>query len=157
MTKEITKAFILQRMTDELALRELVPEKFTFSENVVPVYNMEKHLKNWMIETATKSVTTTGGLLFLKPPDNERWTVNGYTVVFVTGVYTIAGVYIIRNHTESNFVYIDLAPAQTVSYTVNLPKPIELVYGDRFYINIDGYTSTGNLTLNIDVNKEKIR
>ena len=157
MTKEITKAFILQRMTDELALRELEPEKFTFSELVRPVYNIEKHLKNWRIECITKSITATGGVLFFFPAADERWTVNGYSVVFMTGVFTIAGVYIIRNRDVDKFVYLDLAAAQNTSYTVNLPKPLEMMSGDRLYINIDGYTSTGDLRMFVDCNLEKIR
>lgn len=157
MTKEITKAFVLQRITDELKLRELEPEKFAFSELVIPVYNIEKHLKNWEIMESTKSVTGIGGLWFLSPAMNERWTLNGYTVIFLSGVYTVAGVYIIRNDAVANFVYLDLAAAQNTSYTVNLPKSIELEFGDRLLINIDGYTSTGNLQLFGDINVEKIR
>ena len=157
MTKEITKAFVLQRITDELKLRELEPEKFAFSELVRPVYNIEKHLKNWVVLDVTKSVTSTGGMYFHMPSGDERWTVNGYTVVFITGAYTVAGVYITRQSAETRFVYLDLTAAQSTSYTINLPKPIEMVHGDTLWINIDGYTSTGNLEMLVDCNVEKIR
>ena len=156
MTKEITKAFILQRITDELALRELEPEKFAFSELVVPTYNIERQLKNWRVESKTLSITSTGPKLFFYPAQDERWVINGYSTVFMTGAYTIAGMYITRN-LGSDFVYLDLTAAQNTSYTVNLPKPLELLFGDKLIANVDGYTTTGDLMVNVDVNVEKIR
>ena len=157
MTKEITKAFILQQIQDKFRLRDLVAETFRFSEEVVPIYNIEQHLLKAEILTETDSIT--GGptsYIFFTVPQNEKWSLHRYNVVFVTGSYTVAGVMITRPGL-SNYIYTDLAAAQSVSYAHDLPKDIELYPGDSIRIYVDGYTSTGNLSLIVDVTKEETR
>jgi len=77
----------------------------------------------------------------------------------VTGVYTVAGAYILRRDRAlgTDFSYLDLTAAQSVSYLRTLPEPVTLEAGDTLLVNIDGYTSTGDLTLHIDYRKEEIR
>ena len=159
MTKEITKAFILQQMQDKMKLRELEPEIFSFSEMVIPVYNIEQHLQLWRMTFTEKSVTTTGGLIFFTVPHNERWYLRAYDVVFMgAGAYTVAGVYATRvNSSPYSSVYLDMTAGQTVSYHHDLPNLLPLEPGDCLYINVDGYTSTQDLRLYIDFMREEIR
>ena len=157
MTKEITKANILQEMTDKLRLRELMTEKFVFSEMVIPTYNIEQHLEEWWHNFVDVSITGIGGFMFYTIPQNEKWHLKRYDVVFMTGVYTIAGVYIARKNQSpaAATVYADLTAAQNTSY--HNETDVVLTRGDSILINVDGYTSTGNLRLYIDYMKERIR
>ena len=158
MTKEITKAFILQEIQDKFKLRELEPERFRFLEAVRPVYNIEQHLKHREILTTTVSITATGGKIICSIPSNERWTLSRYTVVFlVAGAYKVAGVYLVRRNDSSVFCYLDLKKNQTESYAVDLPKDVILEDGDYLMVNIDDYISTANLRIYFDVVKEEIR
>ena len=157
MSKEITKAYIIQELTDKFKLREDTPEKFLFLEGVRPVYNIEEHLKDFSILSVTRSVTGIGGVYFSGPGDTKKWELNGYTIVFLSGAFTVSGAYITRNSDSGKFVYLDLTAAQSVSYTVNLPKSITMYPGDRLSINVDGYTSTGDLRMDMDVSSETIR
>ena len=158
MTKEITKAFILQQMQDKLKFREWEAAPFLFDETVRPVYNIENHLKTWETRSTLLSVTGTGGLNILSVTQTERITVSGYTVVFYgAGAYTVAGVYLTRKNSSTLFVYLDLTAGQSVAYTVNLPKPVILDSKDKLYVNIDGYTSTQNIEIIMDVSVEELR
>ena len=160
MTKEITKAFILQQIQDKFKLRELVPEIFTFSEMVVPVYSVEEHLNYTTADYRTESVTGTGAVLFFTVPDTERWFLQRYSLVFVgAGAYTVAGVYVRREKEVRSgvVIYLDLTAAQTISYAVDLPKTVRLDPGDTIQATIDGYTSPQDLRLYIDYLKEELR
>ena len=157
MTKEITKAFILQQMQNKFAMREFESRPFLFDETVVPVYNIEQHLEEWWQRFATKTITTTGAALFFTTPDERKWTLKRYDVVFMTGVFTIAGVYIVRTNmgSENSFVYLDLKAAQNASY--HIERDVTLNPGDKIYVNVDGYTSTGDLRIYLDYKEEYMR
>ena len=159
MTKEITKSILLQQIQDKFRLRDLEPEIFRFSEQVIPTYDIGQHLKKWESSYVSKSVSSTGGLSYFTIPYDERWLLQAYSIVFVSGVYTVAGAYIFRNTRKDSgdFSYLDLTAAQSASYLNMLPTPIVLEPGDEVKINIDGYTSTGTLQLYIDFQKETIR
>ena len=159
MTKEITKAYILQELQDKFKLRDFEAEKFLFSETVIPTYSVQQHVERHISRYDTKSVTSTGELVFITVPDNERWHLNRYVAMFLTGAYTISGFYIRRPRTEKNtaFIYLDLTAAQSVSYAIELLKPVVMNPGDFLSANIDGYTSTGNLRLDADYVREEIR
>ena len=159
MTKEITKAFILQQIQDKFKLRELEPEVFRFSEEVVPVYDIGQHLKIWESYREVVSITGSGAVDILTVPATERWLLRAYTVVFVSGAYTIAGVYILRNtkRDENDFSYLDLTAGQSSSYLRTLPVPVVLEPGDELKFNIDGYTSSGSVVFHYDFMKEEIR
>ena len=160
MTKEITKARIIQEIQDKLNLRELEPERFAFRETVVPIYDIAPHLQFHTADQKTLSITSIGGKSFFLVPDDERWILSGYTVTFVgAGAFTVSGVYIVRKkqQTSASYVYLDLTAGISVSYTMNLPKPLTLVPGDFIGVNIDSYTSTQNLIVFIDYIMEKIR
>ena len=156
MTKEITKAFILQQMQDKLKLRELAPEKFSFSEMVIPTYNIEQHLLNPEIVSFTNTITAIGGPVFFSVPPTERWTLHAYNIVFKTGVYAVTGVYIVRTETADYF-YLDMVAGQTTSYSKLLPKDVMLDPGDEIHLYVDSYTSTGNLELRCDITQEILR
>ena len=159
MTKEITKAFIIQQIQDKFQLRELTPERFRFSEMVVPTYDVEQHLQRWESTTNTVYVTSAANYTFFTVPATERWVLRAYNVIFLgAGAFTIAGIYVLR-HTRVNesFVYLDLTAAQTVSYLNTLPEAITLEPGDMLRINVDGYTSAQNLRMDIDYRKETLR
>jgi len=159
MSKEITKAIILQEIQDKLRLRDFIPAKFLFDETVVPVYDIGQHLESWWQQYMEKSVTSASGLSFFIVPGTERWHLKRYDIVFMgAGAYTVSGLYVVRtNRVGAASVYLDLTAAQTVSYHVELPQPAVLQSGDILYINIDGYTSPQNLRLYIDYMKEEIR
>ena len=157
MTKEITKAYIMQQMQDKFKLRELTPEIFSFLETVMPVYNIEQHLLRRVCRFVEASITATAGILFFLVPDNERWTFDKYDVVFMgAGGYTVAGAYIKRTgYTDS--VYLDLTAGQSVSYHVGLPVAQVLDPGDSLRVTVDTYTSPQNLRLYLDYTVEEIR
>ena len=157
MTKEITKANIIQEIQDKFKLRELIPEKFVFSEMVIPTYNVEEHLTKREIVMSAQSITATGGTLFYTVPENENWYLTRYVVIFMgAGGYTVAGVYINR-YPSTETMYLDLSAAQTVSYAKDLPKIVELGPKDRIFVNIDGFTSVQSLRLTVDLTKVEIR
>jgi hypothetical protein len=159
MTKEITKANILQEMQDKFKLRELIPEKFSFSEQVIPTYNIEQHLEYRYATFNVVSVTSAAGFLFFTVPANEKWTLNGYNVMFMAaGAYKVSGVYITRVKRMTGAIfYLDLKEGQTVSYAVYLATSIILEAGDTLSILVDDYTSTADLRLYIDYMLEEIR
>ena len=160
MTKEITKAIILQEIQDKLKLREFVPSNFLFDETVVPVYNIEPHLRQPRSGYVERSVTSTGPILILTVPQTQRRTFNRYDVVFMAaGAYTVSGIYVQRNTKvpADAFTYLDLTAGQTASYHIDLGNPIQMVPGDSIYINIDGYTSTQNVRFYYDYTLEEIR
>ena len=158
MTKEITKAFILQQIQDKFGLREYEAAKFLFEESVVPVYNIDRHLGLPMSRLVQISITETGGIEFYKVDDDQIWTLHRYVVVPMgAGAFTMAGVYLTRTNNAAYFIYLDLTAGQTAAYANDLPKPARLYPGDTININIDGYTSTQSLRLYIDYTREMIR
>ena len=160
MTKEITKAFILQQIQDKFQLRELIPSKFEFSETVLPIYNIEPHVERHNARFMSKSVTGTGGLRFYTVGEREKWHLNRYSVIFMgAGAHTVSGVYYTRAKelVGDSFIYLDLTAGQTVSYSIDLPKAVILESDDKIWVNIDGYTSIQDLRLYIDYTVEEIR
>jgi len=156
MTKEITKAIILQELQDKFKLRDFDPAKFLFDETVVPTYDIGQHLAKLGVEDKIMSIASTGNTVFFTVPQNEKWTLHGYNVIFMTGVYTIAGVYLLVPALAEYF-YLDLTAAQNTSYQHFLKHPVTLDSGDGIATNVDGYTSTGNLMIRVLVTKEEIR
>ena len=158
MTKEITKAFILAQMEDKFGLRELIPERFSFSETVVPVYQVEQHVEHYLSGMSEVSITATGGYVFFTVPHDEKWILSRFNPVFI-GISTIkiTGIYIKREETPTFIVYLDMVKGQDVSYAYNLPQPVVLVPKDEIKITVDTYVSTQNLRLYIDYMMEKIR
>jgi len=159
MTKEITKARVLQEVQDKFKLREFDSAQFLFDETVVPTYDIGQHLKSFQNRWAEKSITGIGAQVFFTVPFTEKWKLYRYDVVFMgAGAYTVAGVLTMRVPiTSGESCYLDLKAAQTESYHIQLPTPIVLHPGDKLYINIDGYTSTQDLRLYIDHEVEEIR
>ena len=160
MSKEITKSIILQEMQDKLKLREFAPSNFLFDETVVPVYNIEQHLEDfWNKYITSTTITGIGGIGFATVPSTEKWTLYRYDLVFMSGVITVAGVYVTRvNRTPIGaYIYLDLTAAQTVSYHVDVNPPIVLQPGDVVSASVDGYTSDAILRLYIDYKRETIR
>jgi len=156
MTKEITKAIILQAIQDKMKLREFAPSPFLFDETVVPVYNIGEHFRKVERLTVTQVINSTGARKFWDIPETQQWELHRYNVLFLTGSFTIAGLFLGRP-ADPDYVYLDLKAAQNVSYANDLPKPAILRAGDSIWINVDGYTSTGNLMVIADVIKEEIR
>jgi len=159
MTKEITKAIILQEMQDKFALREFEPSNFLFDETVVPVYEIRGHLQIWRSNRITVSITAATNFLVTQVPMNERWTLRAYSITFASGAFTIAGIYIRRNACDSanDFSYLDLKAAQDTAYLVSLNPPVTLEPLDNIRVNADGYTTTGNIYVHMDYMKEEIR
>jgi len=156
MSKEITRAIILQQIQDKLKLRDLVPERFTFSEEVIPIYNIEPHIREQISEIATVSITSAAGFVFFTVPQNERWVLNRYNIVFMAaGAYKVTGMYILRS--TGNAIYLDMKEGQTVSYAVELRNPCILDAGHALYVLIDDYTSTANLRVYVDYEREVVR
>ena len=158
MTKEITKAFILQQIQDKFGMREFAPAAFLFDETVVPVYNIEQHLEEMYTRYVIKSITSTGGKTLLAVPGTERWHLKRYDVVFMgVSTFTVAGVYITRINRSpaDSYIYLDLEAAQSVSYH----KDVDVILnpGDIVGVSIDGYTSTADLRLYVDYLREEIR
>jgi len=157
MTKEITKAIILQEMQDKLKLREFDPAAFLFDETVVPVYEIAPHLLKTVVKSKTLSITSgPDPYMFFEVSGTERWHISGYNVIFITGSYKVAGMLLYRKMIADYF-YIDLTKNQTVSYAVNLPKELVVNPGEKIFLYVDDYTSTGNLELRLDVKVEELR
>ena len=157
MTKEITKAFILQEIQDKFKLRDLIPEKFSFSEQVIPTYDIGEHLLHSEVEDKTRSITAGNqGVSFFTVPENERWSLHGYNVIFLTGDFKVTGVMVYKPAVAGYF-YLDMTLNQDVSYAKLLPQDVVLEPGDDLYIYIDAYVSTGNLMLRALLTVEEIR
>ena len=159
MTKEITKAFILQQIQDKFKLRELEPEVFSFSEQVIPVYNIEQHLQTWETKETQLSITSATSFEAYVVPETERWLLRAYQLIFYAeGAYKVSGVFVSqRPKGAGNYIYLDLAKGQTTSYLVTLPTPVVLEPGNKLYVLIDTYVSTASLDVILDVQKEEIR
>ena len=160
MSKEITNAWILQQLEDEFKLREWIPERFLFSETVVPTFDIHENIQDAVCDLSSMSITSATGFLFFIVPQNERWYLNGYNVIFMAaGAYKVTGVYIkrIKELYPDTFIYLDMTLGQTVSYAVDLPKSVRLDPGDTLNILVDDYTSTNWLRLIIDYTREVIR
>ena len=159
MTKEITKAFIIQQIQDKFTLRELIPETFSFGETVVPVYNIEQHLEEHIGVYEQISITSTGAKVCFTVPENEKWMFSRYTVVFMGGgAYTVTGVYIHRRTANpAFFMYLDMEAGRTASYHINLTQPVVLTGGDTIEVYVDGFTSTQDLRLYLDYMREILR
>ena len=159
MTKEITKAFILQQIQDKFKLRDLTPEIFRFSEEVVPTYDIEQHLLHWEILSETKSITSSGSFTFFYVPSNERWLLRAYTVIFgMTGAIKGTGLFVSnRPPSSAEAMYMDMKKGQEISYLTILPTPIVLEPENILRYLIDTYVSTQDLSIRIDVQKEELR
>jgi hypothetical protein len=160
MTKEITKAIIMQEIRDKFRLREFAPAKFLFDETVVPVYNIEPHLLRWEVLEKTVSITSAAGFVFWTVPQTERWLLRGYTVTFgMTGAIKGTGLYISNRPppTAGNAIFLDMIKGQEVSYLVTLATPVVLDPGNAIRYLIDTYVSTQDLIIHIDVQKEEIQ
>lgn len=157
MTKEITKSFIIQQIQDKFKLREFDPAQFLFDETVIPVYDVNPHLGEWHIKEETVSITAAQAFEFFAVPDNEKWTLRAYYMLFLgAGAIKVSGVYIVR-YPENESFYLDLLAAQDVSYIVNLPQPVILEPETLIKVLFDTYVSTQNFTMKIDVRVETIR
>ena len=158
MTKEITKAYIMQQLQDRFKLRDLEPEIFSFSEMVIPIYDIGRIVDIPKAQLHDVSVTGTGGKLFFTVPQNEKWTLNTYNVVFMAaGAYKVSGLYIVRVNYPTSAIYLDLTEGQTISYAVHLCSSVALFAGDEISILVDDYTSTADLRLYIDYIVEEVR
>ena len=161
MTKEITKAYILQQLEDKMGLREFTASPFLFDETVIPVYNIEQHLQQQWSGYIEVSIIDTGGVLLLSVPADQRQTFARYDVVFMgISTCTVAGVYVKRrsgHNPTGSFTYLDLTAAQTVSYHIDLHTPVMMDPDDKLYISIDGYTSPMNIRFYYDYIREDIR
>ena len=157
MTKEITKAKIIQEIQDKLSLREFESSPFLFSETVIPIYDIKPHLERWRVALKEKSVSSAAAVGFFVVPNDEKWTLSRYDVIFMAaGAYTVTGAYIYRTE-DGERIYLDMLEGRSVSYHIELPTPAILNPGDAIWILIDSYTSTANLRLYIDVLKEEVR
>ena len=156
MTKEITKANILQELQDKFQLREFDRAVFLFDETVVPVYNIAPHLEKTVRKYTRLSITSAASVTCFTVPQDERWRLRRYNVIFVTGVYTVAGI-LVGRPSAAEYSYLDLKAAQNASYINDLPKDVILNPGESLYVNVDGYTSTGNLDVICEVIREEIR
>jgi len=159
MSKEITKANILQQIQDKFALREFEPEVFRFSEMVVPTYDIEPHLKTPYVKYNEISITGIGAFdLVAVPAHVQRW-FSRYDVIFMgAGAYTVSGIFLRRKASGNvDSVYLDLTAGQSTSYHVGLPVPILLGPGDLIGVTIDGYTSTQDLRFYYDYEEEILR
>ena len=159
MTKEITKAIILQEIQDKFKLRDFDPAKFLFDETVVPVYDVKHHFENTIMAWEEVSITSADSYTFFTVPQTERWHLERYNVIFmgVAGQIKVTGVFVQEPVGASEYIYFDMEEAQTVSYADNLPYPVTLEPGERLRILVDDYTSTQNLRLYIRYLREVIR
>ena len=159
MTKEITKAFILQQMENKFGLREFAAAKFLFDETVIPTYDISEHLEIRTIEQQNVSITAATAFLFFTVSADERWSFSNYNLSFYSeGAYKVSGLSIKRTLSGIGAViYLDLTKGQTTSYSVSLGTPVMLDPGDEIRVLIDTYVSTADLRLSIDVQKSILR
>ena len=158
MTKEITKAYILQQLQDKFKLREFEPGNFLFSETVIPVYNIEPHLSTWEVKEKTVNITSADSFTFFTVPFNERWTLRAYQLIFqMTGAIKASGLLVSHRPTDPDYIYLDLKKGQEVSYLVNLPQHVVLDPENMLKVLIDTYVSPQDLIVRVDVKREEIR
>ena len=158
MTKEITKAEILQQIQDKFKLREFEVAPFLFDETVIPVYNIEQHLTRFEVRHTTVSITSADAFLFFVVPLDEQWTLRAYQVIYgMTGAIKGTGVYATWRPGLYDYIYFDMTKGQEISYLVTLPAPVILAPQTRLFYLIDTYVSTQDLTIDVDISVETIR
>ena len=162
MTKEITKAIILQQIQEKFGLRELESEIFRFSEMVIPIYDIGMHVKNWDLQRYREEITGNGSLHFITVPDNERWKMRRIIVVAEAGgTYNIAIIYIYHpsHSTDNNYIFYNtVAPIAAGTVTIfEFPQDIPVEEGDNIDINISGFSVGGYTSIHILREVETIR
>ena len=157
MSKEITKAIILQEIQDKFKMREFEPAPFLFDETVVPTYDIRSHLGRWETKYASTSITSAAGFAFFTVPAYEQWFLRRYDIIFMgAGAIKVTGLYVKRAESEEA-CYLDMKKEQDVSYHIDLIEPVFLHPGDKIYVLIDTYVSTQDLRVYIDYLREQIR
>lgn len=155
---EITKSIILQQLQDKFALREWIPERFSFLETVIPVYQIEQHLREWITaDSGAISISSTTDFMTFTVPANERWYIRTYTGIFATGNYNIGAVKLNRANSDTT-MYLEIEEhLNGLSWVHEFPVPLVVVAGDKLVVTCSGHTTTGNFKLYIDYDKEMVR
>ena len=110
MSKEITKASILQEIQNKFKLRDFEPEKFLFSEMVTPTYDIGDHVKHWESERCREQITANGVTIMCTVPENERWRVRKIDVINEGGAnFKINQVFFYGSATKLQYLYFNNA------------------------------------------------
>ena len=161
MTKEITKARILQQLQDKFQLREFEATKFLFDETVIPVFEISSEIQHPYTASKAILITSADAFAFFTVPGTEKWILSNYNVIFLgtPGAIKASGVFVTRVNKSAATAtfYLDLKAGQETSYIVNLELPVVLEPGDTLSIYIDTYVSDQQMRLIIDHITEEIR
>ena len=159
MSKEITKAHIIQEIEDKFKMRDFESAPFLFDETVIPTYEISPHLETRTIKSKTLSITSATFFEFFIVPADERWIFANYNLTFYNiGAYKVTGLFVTRTSSGAGaYIYLDQTAGQTGSYAVHLNTPVTVDPGDKLSVLIDTYVSTANLRLGVDVQLAKIR
>ena len=162
MTKEITKANILQEIQDKFGLREWEATKFLFNETVMPIYDIDQHVRKWVCIRGRKPIAGNGAVSFFSVPPVERWHVRRLSVFHETGAnFDIDQVFFYRGATECQYVFYDTTSPLT-SGTVKIfefPQDIPMEYGELadIRINVSNFVGGGYVALHMLREVETIR
>ena len=161
MSKEITKANILQEIQNKFKLRDFEPEKFLFSEIVTPTYDIGDHVKHWESERFREQITANGVAVMCTVPDNERWRIRKVDVINEAGAnYLINQVLFYGSATKNQYLYFNYTGIASGGIELfSLRQDIFMEHGelDTFRINVASFVAGGYASVHILKEVETIR
>ena len=162
MTKEITKASILQEIQNKFGLRDFESERFLFGELVTPIYDIAPHVRNWVTERYRSSVTGNGPVQILYVPADTEYRIRRVSVLHETGAnFDIDQVFLEGVGNAVQYLFYDTV-APITSGTVKLFEPtqdIPMRKGDLIYMwfNVSNYVAGGFVSVHVLKEEEIVR
>ena len=162
MTKEITKANILQEIQNKFGLRDFEPERFLFGEFVTPVYDIEHHVKTWTTIRYRTQVTGNGAVAILLVPGNKEYNIRRVNVLHETGAnFDIDQVFFDGQSNAVQYLFYDTA-APITSGTVKifaLTQDIIMSKNDlkAFYYNVSNFVAGGYVSVHVTLEDVTVR
>ena len=164
MTKEITKAILLQELKDKFELRDFEAARFLFDETVVPTYDIGEHVKLWESARSRIAIAANGSTHFFRVEMDERWSVRKIDVFNETGGnFDITQVYLYTDVNTNQFLFHDtVAPIANGTVTMfDLPQDIRMERANGglefLYLTVANFVAGGYVTVHMLKEVETIR
>jgi len=162
MTKEITKANIIQEIQNKFQLREFTPAQFLFDETVVPTYDMGQHVKAWDMSRGRVAVSANGTLIPYAVPETEQWRIRRLSLINETGGnFDVDQIFTYHPSVPTAITYVFYNTASPIGTgTVKIfefPQDIPMSPGEHVMINISNYVGAGYVSVHMLKEVETIR
>jgi len=119
---------------------------------IQPVTDADRLLQRLEIESSTVSVTSAIGFVVTTVPKGERWTLQFMRVRLSSGTWT-HNTFLIRSPADTPMEIRNYTQSST-SELWELQKPLDLDEGWQLSVNVDSFSSTGNMITDLLVLKE---